>query len=165
RAGAPSCTRPNDAPFGVQRGSLELITTDDDGEGEDGRYRVPYVVQVVPDVSATPSVASFGLVQEGAPARASSELRALVPGARIGVRSATVEGPDGVRFEASYEPEQPDDAGRSARWTVTLAAPDGLPVGKATGVLRLELDEPFGGGKGEGGNVLELRIRGQVQAR
>ncbi|MEO1699489.1 MAG: hypothetical protein AAFU73_19530 [Planctomycetota bacterium] len=158
-------TVPPLAPFGVQRGSLEFVTTDDDGEGEDGRYRVPYVVQVVPDVSATPSVASFGLVQEGAPAQATSELRALVPGARLGVRSATVEGPDGVRFEASYEPERPDDAGRSARWSVTLSAPDGLPVGKATGVLRLELDEPFGGGKGEGGNVLELRIRGQVQPR
>jgi hypothetical protein len=127
---------------GLARGALE-------GRGllaPAGEPATPLAVrvrgQVVADVVLDPPALYLRRLGSG-PTRAEAELRALVPGARIAVLASRLEGEGRAALRVEVAPIDPDAAGRSARWRVTLAADPELAPESFRGTLTLELDDPI----------------------
>ena len=151
------------SPLGVTRGDVVLRTTDPDGEGEDGRLKVPVIAQVVPDVILGKPQVTLGAVPTSSGATFESQLHALVPGARLRVLEARTESPLGAAVSVETAPLEPDAGGRSATWSVRVAVAPGATPGFLSGDLVLLLDEPVGGIGPDGASTeLRFRLSGQV---
>jgi len=151
-------------PLGLVSGQITFRTTDEEGEGDDGRFTVPAVVRVVPDVRVAPELAAFGLVREGQARTVELALEALVPGAKIGVRDTRFEGEPAGALAIELVPET-EGADRARSWTLRVTAPDTLEPSDINGLLTVTLDEPFAGGEGAAGNEVRVQVTGRVVAR
>jgi len=129
-------------PLGAVRDEIVLRTTDANGEGDAGRMKLEALATIVPDVRVTPSLFAFGARKPGEGGELVGTVDALVPGARTKVISHHFEGPSAASFEASFEPLQPDDAGRSISTRVTVKLRPGHALGAIAARLVLALDDP-----------------------
>ena len=151
------------SPLGVTRGDVVLRTTDRDGEGDEGRLKVPVIAQVVPDVVLAKPLITLGAVRSSEGALFESELNALVPGAKLKVLETRVESAAPVPLEIVTTPIQPDADGRAAAWSVRITMLPGASPGFVSGNVVFVLDEPVGGVGPEGASTeLPVRLSGQV---
>ncbi len=132
---------PEFAPKGALRDELVLVTTDEYGEGEEGRERVEILAQVTDDVVANPRMISFASLKLGEAAKASCKLVALVPGARLLVENVSIEGEKSDSLEVEAVPLTPDASGAAVSWELHLHANDKLPAGRFAGNLIVSLDD------------------------
>lgn len=144
------------------RGDIVLRTTDASGAGEDGRLEIPVVVQVVPDVVLGVPVVAFGRVVRASGRTLETRLSALVPGARIKVLDARLEGEGATGIRLDVVPVEPDGDGRAKVWSVTAEVPAGHPTGGVTGEVVFDLDEPVGGVAEGAATTLRYRLNGTV---
>jgi hypothetical protein len=129
-------------PLGAVRDKIVLRTTDAQGQGDAGRMTIAALGTVVPDVRITPSLFAFGSRKPGESAELVGTVDALVPGVRTKVIGHRFEGPSAAYFEASFEPLQPDDAGRSVSTRITVRLRPGHALGAMAARLFLDLDDP-----------------------
>ncbi|MBL8863509.1 MAG: hypothetical protein JNK02_16085 [Planctomycetes bacterium] len=125
--------------LGPHTGKVVLGTTRGDGAGPGQDFEVAVRAVVVEDCVLEPRVLSIRR-EPGAVARAT--LVALVPGARVLVRRARLEGGAAEALRVDCQAEEPDEHGRSGRWNVRIEAVGELPREAFSGRLILELDEP-----------------------
>lgn len=128
-------------PLGAVRDKIVLRTTDPQGQGDAGRMTIEALGTVVPDVRITPSLFAFGARKPDESAELIGRVDALVPGARTKVLGHRFEGPSAASFEASFEPLQPDDAGRSISTQITVRLRPGHAPGAMAARLHLDLDD------------------------
>ena len=128
-------------PTGPYQGYVLLSTTDDQGEGADGLLQVDVTGSIVPDVMLYPRNLSFGQVQQGQTAQLEAHLKALVPGMRLKVLEARLEGPLADYATAEVTPLGPDGEGRAPQTDVRLELGGEPPVGRLDGTLILMLDD------------------------
>ncbi|QDV07564.1 hypothetical protein Poly30_30900 [Planctomycetes bacterium Poly30] len=138
-------TVPPLSPLGPIRGEVILKTTDENGDGEEGRLELPVVALVVPDVVATPNLAMLRAFDRTKGKEFTGRIAALVPGARIKIESAQLDSVNAEKFEVSYEPVKPFDDGRAIEWSYTIKVLPDHPHGFLSGDLVLKLEESFGG--------------------
>jgi hypothetical protein len=129
-------------PLGPYQGWFDLRVSDYQGEGEGQPVRVEVRARVTPDVVLSPAPLAFSIFTPGEGAWSRSLLRALVPGERVRITGGSLSGEEAGKLSLEYSPSDPDAAGRSPIWTITLRAPDELAGRSFTGRLRLELDHP-----------------------
>lgn len=111
----------------------------------DGQPARPLLVELratgVPDLATEPArlilIAEAGSADEPS---ASVELFSLVPGQRLVVQGVTVPAEHAQLLAASCSPLEPDAAGRSRRWRVTLRCVGALPESVLTGSLQVQLE-------------------------
>ena len=132
-------------PLGPIRGDVVLSTTDADGNGDKGRLKLPVIASVVPDVIASPSHVSFRAFDRSVGAQFTGLLAALVPGARVKIKSARFEGEHADKFSVEYTPIKAFDDGRAIEWNFTAKLDPGYPAGYIAGSLVFELEESIGG--------------------
>jgi len=128
-------------PLGAVRDKIVLRTTDAQGQGDAGRMTLAVLGTVVPDVRITPPLFAFGARKPDESAEFVGRVDALVPGARTKVIGHRFEGPSAASFEASFEPLQPDDAGRSISTEITVKLRPGHALGPMAARLYLDLDD------------------------
>lgn len=150
-------------PIGLISGQITFRTTDPEGQGDKGRFTVPAVVRVVPDVRVAPELAAFGLLEEGQERTIELEMAALVPGAKIGVHETRFEGEPTDALRTELVPDS-EGAERARTWALRVTAPATLDAGEINGVLTITLDEPFAGGEGPDGNQIRIQVTGRVGA-
>jgi hypothetical protein len=129
-------------PLGAVRDRIVLRTTDALGQGDAGRMTLQALGTVVPDVRITPPLFAFGARKPDESGELVGRVDALVPGARTKVLGHRFEGPSAASFEASFEPLQPDDAGRSISTQITVKLRPGHAPGAMAARLHLDLDDP-----------------------
>ena len=135
---------PPGLPMGPLRDLIVLETTDDTGGTDEDSVHpleLPIYGRVVEDVQFYPARLAFGPIELGSEAVIDAYLKALVPGAWVGVVSATVEGPVAEHVTIELSPKADDGRGRSPVWDVLLRAAETLPEGPFEGTVRLELDD------------------------
>ena len=129
-------------PLGPKHGKVVLSTTDATGQGDAGRLEVDVWAQVVEDVLLLPRRPHFGVVPEGTEGTLRVALKALVPGTRVRVESARVQGPVAQHLSVAYGPAgYVDDEGRAARWELVLTSDEELGTGIFKGRLVVDLDD------------------------
>lgn len=128
-------------PLGAVRDKIVLRTTDAEGQGDAGRMTLVALGTVVQDVRITPSLFAFGARKPDEGGELTGTVDALVPGARTKVIGHHFEGPSAESLEASFEPLQPDDAGRSISTQITVKLRPGHAPGAIAARLFLELDD------------------------
>lgn len=137
-----TATFPPLLPLGPQHATIVLATTDAEGQGAGGRFEIAVWASVVPDVVVLPHNLHFGALAPGEGGTLEATLRALVPGARVKVLEAQVEGPRADLFAIDYEPQgYVDDQGRSDRWALRVTSSPEMASGRFAGTLRLRLDD------------------------
>lgn len=124
---------------GAHTGKIALGTTLDDGTGIGQPFDVTIRGQVVADCIIEPRV--LAIARDGA--ATSATLIALVPGAKVSVRSVRVEGGATDFLRATATAIDPDDAGRAARWRIEVEPLPDLPPQAFSGRLIAELDDPL----------------------
>ena len=131
--------------LGPIRGNVVLSTTDEDGNGDEGRLELPVIALVVPDVVASPALVSFRAFDRTVGAEFTGRLAALVPGARLKIKGARFEGEHADKLSVEYTPIKAFDDGRAIEWTYTVKLAPGHPAGYVAGALVFELEEGIGG--------------------
>ena len=131
-----------DVPGGLERGPFhdKLVVSGSKGETRE-TIEIGVFARVVDDVVVQPGRIVVGVVNEGQSARVEAELKTLVPGMRVGIEEATVEGALADHARVEYEPVGADGVGRSNRWKLVVHLDAGLPVGRFDGELLLSLDD------------------------
>jgi hypothetical protein len=124
---------------------FELMT-----EGEDGLPYYPLPVEVhafvVDDVDWSPlRIVARGAAIADGPIETFVEVMSLVPGERIRITGAHLEGQGTEQLELSFEPRAPDSLGRSQAWTLSLRTrqPFGDAVVRGQAVVELEGRDPL----------------------
>ena len=128
-------------PPGPLREVVTLHTTDADGQGDAGRLEVVVWAQVTEDIKLYPPLLSFLVIEAGQSGEVGGRLRALVPGARMRILGARIEGELADHFQVRHKPVSEDGQGRSHEWLVHVSADEHLPVGRFDGRLVLSLDD------------------------
>lgn len=129
-------------PLGVVRDRVVLETTGADGTGSGPPLEIEVWAEVVEDVRFQPRQIRLGTVEGGEQRTAfEGRLEALVPGQRVRVVEASVEGSLAGHVTVTAEPLAPDAVGRSPEWTIRLSAGEPLPAGPITADLHLVLDD------------------------
>ena len=127
--------------IGPIQDEIVLRTTDRDGVGEDERLTVPVHGQVVADIGVFPETLSFGMLSQGESGELEAQVLARVPGARVKIVGAEIDGPLAEHVELEYRPVRGDAVGRSKEWRIHMKAAGSIPVGRATGTLNIRLDD------------------------
>jgi uncharacterized protein DUF1573 len=128
-------------PRGPFTTKLRIAT--EESPGVPGReLEVPVTATVVDDFAGTPERIVFA-APRGEASRATAEFRSLLAGQRP--RVTAVEVPEAHRawLRASYEPVEPDDAGSSVLWRITLESLPPLPAEQEmlSGKLLVRMDD------------------------
>jgi hypothetical protein len=113
--------KPNQ-PLGTVKGNVKLSTTGPDGTGTGFAHEVPVIGQVVPDIVIEPGVLIFRAAEPGSLPRAEATVAALVPGERVLVRTAELEGTDSEHLRVEATPIDPDENGRATQWKLVIEA-------------------------------------------
>lgn len=128
--------------LGTVNATVVLLTSGPGGQGE-GR---PLDVQIagigVPDLGTTPTSLVFGGPSGENADVAAVEVFTRVPGQRLLVREARIEGDEKASLSAVVTPLEPDELGRSVRWRVELHCDRSLGAKAFGGALVLVLDDP-----------------------
>jgi hypothetical protein len=119
-----------------------LATTGPEGEGEGEPFAVEVRVNGVPDLEVRPTRLLLRPPGAGELARAEVQLFSHLPGQRMRVLDAELEGPFADELLIELRADHPDDDGRSSTWTVVLSAPRDLGPDPIAGTLTLTLDDP-----------------------
>ncbi len=127
---------------GPYRGEIALDTTGPFGEGEGPPLRIPVRAAVGEDVSVSPSQMLFGTVEVGAERAIEARLWARVPGQRVRILAAELEGDHGDLLAFDFQPVLPDPVGRSDRWVLRMRTGGDLPAGTFRGTVVLSTDDP-----------------------
>lgn len=134
-----------EVPLGTDLGNvgghLRIAAVDARGESI-APLELPVVGQVVPDIDVTPP--RYFLRPRPGRERLEQELRLLsrVPGLRFRVVGHHLQGEAHEHLEFVAEAVDPDSAGRSREWRISLSAPAGAFEGTFGGELRVLLDDP-----------------------
>ena len=137
-----TATLPPLTDLGIRHETILLSTTDDAGEGDEGRLLVHVWARVVPDVIIRADPIHFGLVSAAEGSQALAELQALVPGARVRILEARFEGTGLEPLKCEFAPiGYVDSEGRCDRWSLNLQAPAGMTPGRFQGTLECLLDD------------------------
>ena len=129
-------------PIGPLLGEVVLAVSGPDGSGEGEPFVIPVRARIVEDVVVLPGAIGFGRFDPASGASAEALVRALVPGERVRVLGAELEGESSEGIELEWAAEQPDAQGRSATWRIRLHAPPALAGRRVHAKLRVELDHP-----------------------
>ena len=129
-------------PLGALEGAVYLTTRGFEGEQREATFDVHVTGRIVPDVIVDPPALYLDALTRGDTAQAVAELRALIPGARVALLGARVEGQGADLVRVEFEAVDPDAAGRSARWRVTLRTLAEVEPTRFAGEVHLELDDP-----------------------
>lgn len=125
--------------LGPHEGKVVLGTTLSDGTGVGQHFEVKVRAQVVEDYVIEPRSVAIPREADGA---ATATLHALVPGARVRIREARLDGGGAASLRAEYEAIAPGDDGAAERWRITVRAVGELPVEAFGGRLVVVLDDP-----------------------
>ncbi|MGK0216672.1 MAG: hypothetical protein ACI9HE_000144 [Planctomycetota bacterium] len=137
-------------------GKVVLSTTDEQGEGEEGRLEVSVSATVVDPILMTPQHVSFGAIKPGEKKSLRCQIEALLPGQRFQVMEANLSGPSAEYLKASIKHLVPDSDGRAQYVHLTLEASEQLPLGLIEANLEVLLDD-------ESIPRITRRIRGVVR--
>ncbi|MDZ4772617.1 MAG: DUF1573 domain-containing protein [Planctomycetota bacterium] len=135
-------TAPPGLPIGPAQGRVVLSTTTADGTGDGAQFSVPILAQIAPDIIVSPGVLQMSIVDRAQGGSLEAELLALVPGAKIRVLSARLEGDDSADLELITTPTAPDEDGRAQRHLLTLRTKSSLKLGPFHGRAVIETDDP-----------------------
>lgn len=127
--------------MGGYRSKLVLSTTDDQGEGDEGRIEVSVTATVVESILMTPQHVSFGGLKAGEPVELTCQLEALLPGQRFQVLDTNLSGPSAEYLEVRVKHLLPDGDGRSQYVHVFLSTSDKHPLGLIEANLEVLLDD------------------------
>jgi hypothetical protein len=110
----------------------------------DGTPLAPLEIQLaatfVPEIECVPpQLVMHARGAEGG--SASVQLVARLPGLRLRVLAAHLEGAANSGYAVAFAPLGADAAGRAAEWQLTLTAPPGAAAGAAAGTCVVELDD------------------------
>ncbi len=133
---------PGEYELGPHRSEVVLRTTDVDGEGDSGRFKLGVMAQVVEDVVAMPPTASLGSFPREDGRTVETTVRTLVPGHRLKILGSEISGEGADELTVTFSPASPDDAGSSTEWIVALTIAPGATRDVYGGVITLELDDP-----------------------
>ena len=130
--------------IGPWRGEIKLSTTRDVDAGSPPGpvLSIPVRAQVVQDIVFQPSTLGFSPFSPANGALSRSRVTALAPGHRIKILSARIQGDVPPGLELSYEPKNPDGAGRADVWNLELLAPPTYPRQRVVGKVVVDLDDP-----------------------
>ncbi|MBL8860196.1 MAG: DUF1573 domain-containing protein [Planctomycetes bacterium] len=129
-------------PLGPVKGSVTLSTTRDDGEGEGAAFSVPILAQIVNDIVVNPGVLQLVNVDRARGAEMRAELLVLVPGGKIRVLAARLEGTASGELELIANPIDPDDEGRARVHEIVFKAGAALNTADFRGLAVFETDDP-----------------------
>lgn len=130
--------------LGTYLGFVRLGLADAEGQPLERTFELDVQAHVVPDLGLDPSRLVFPPV----PAErmhetvAEADLVARLPGQRVGLLEATLEGPQAEHLRLETLPVQVDAEGRASRWRLRLHAEPSLTERVFSGTLRLTLDDP-----------------------
>jgi hypothetical protein len=134
-------TAPPGLPIGPQRGSVALTTTTADGTGDGAVFTVPILAQIAADVIVSPGVLQLTNVDRAQGGKLNAELLTLVPGAKLKVLSARLEGDASADLELVVTPEKPDEQGRAQRHQILLKSKPSLKADHFRGTAVFETDD------------------------
>jgi hypothetical protein len=135
--------------LGPQSATVVLKTSRPAGEGEGRPLDVTVQAIGVADIGCSPTQLTFGAPGSDRGDVAEVELATRVPGQRLAVQVARIEGDDAASLRATVAPIEPDERGASTRWRVQLHCDPALGPKALGGALVLALDDA---------NTPELRI-------
>lgn len=150
-------------PMGAIRGDILLAVSDSDGNGDAGRLEIPVEIRIGPDNFLDPGMVTFGAMAKGSEKTVSARLNGLVPGSKIGIKEARIEGQNSEFLSVQQTVIRPDEEGRSQTWQFDVTISKSHPLGYLGAELVLVLDEPFGGGVGVESNELRAAISGIIR--
>lgn len=127
---------------GLFQDKVVLQVLDESGEVTDRTFEVPIQALVIPDVDVVPSRLVVPRRPLARNPTATSELATLLPGHRLRVVSAHLEGTAAEHLRLTVEPAADDGTGGSTRWILKLAPLASLDVPQFEGEAVLELDDP-----------------------
>jgi hypothetical protein len=104
-------------------------------------YRLDALGQGLPDVEVRPSRVILRGFQGDGGAQASTHVVTNVPGARLRIVDAQVDGSEAERIAVTFSAVEPDPQGRSDRWQVEVAALPGIESERFSGRIRLLTDD------------------------
>jgi len=131
-----------EVPGGLERGPFhDRVVVEGSKDETREEIEIAVFARVVDDVVVQPERLVVGVLRAGQPGRVEAELKALVPGMRVGIEQATVAGALGEHAHVEYEAVGPDGVGRSDRWRLVVHLDAGLPPGRIDGELLLSLDD------------------------
>jgi len=129
---------------GAFQDEIVLGTTGPHGEGSGRPFAVPLHVEVVEDVTISPTRLQLPSVVPGSDVTAQVDLRALLAGHRLAVLDWRVVGSGASHLIVRVEPVVPrDEAGRSSHWRVFLTTAPDLEGPEFSGDVVLATDDPL----------------------
>lgn len=129
-------------PPGPRQWTVELATSGPLGEGVGTPMKVSVRAEGVPDLAVEPAIVLLDPTPVGQAALNQARLITRLSGQRLRVLAARVEGDLAGRFEVEATPQNPDDDGRSALWTLRLIAAAEQGDAALGGRLVVEIDDP-----------------------
>ncbi len=152
---------PPGLPKGPYQGEVRLEVVEEGAEAEAGsgprEVLVPVRGRIVDDIIPRPALLSLGALTPGETARGEARVVSLVPGRRIVVHDARVEGVESDALSVELEPVTPDSLGRAQEWKVHLVVVGDLPRPRFAGSVRLAIEEA------EGPSAVVLRFSGSYR--
>ncbi len=129
-------------PRGLFQGEVVMAVLDEEGQDAGRTFAVPVQALAVPDVEVVPRRLVFPERSLDRQPVARSELATLLPGHRLRVVDARVEGPAAPHLRLTVDPVDGTREGGSARWTIQLETLPTLDVPELEGEVVLEIDDP-----------------------
>jgi hypothetical protein len=120
---------------------LELLTETADGQPAPS-FRVKLQSSVTADITLDPTRVILRDFRSDGLGAETTTLVCNVPGQRVKVLGADVEGSFREFIDVEWAPLQPDDKQRSARWTIRVTVKPGIEVDRFSGAITLRLDDP-----------------------
>ena len=130
-----------DLPLGGYKGEILLSHSNSRDEGNAGRLSVDVFARITEPVVLSPMHVSFGAIESGSIAYVKSSLKTLLPGQRIRILDATLEGPSAPHLVLETEALGEDSEGRATHFHVILRSKETLPLGRLDAKLVLDLDD------------------------
>ena len=137
-----TATAPPGLPLGPVKGKVTLSTSRADGTGVGSAFSVPILAQIVGDIVVNPGVLQLTNVDRAQGGEMRAELLVLVPGGKIRVTAARLEGSGEGDLELVANPVDPDDEGRARVHAIVLRAKAGLKAAEFHGSAVFETDDP-----------------------
>ena len=119
-----------------------MTTTNPDGQGDGAPFTVPILAQISQDVIVSPGVLQLSNVEPAKGATLHAELLALVPGAKLKVLAARLEGDASEDLELIVTPVAPDEDGRAQRHQIAFKSKPSLKAAHFRGTAVFETDDP-----------------------
>ncbi len=142
---------------GPMRGHVILSHSDADGEGTEGRLKIPITGTVVDPVALYPLGLSFGDISAKLGKTLPASVQGLAAGHQIKVQKAEITGPSAPYLDITLEPVAPSSFGTALRVDIKLIAKPGIPEGPVDATLTVELADPSL-------PPISRKIRGTVQS-